>query len=65
MTSDSYLIFICSAPGDLNMNRPLADEFMIKIARWPRPGGPMAGHIEVFRRKIEMRVLDSYLIIFA
>ncbi len=34
---------------------------MIEIDRWPRPEGPLASHIEVFRRKIEMRVLNSYL----
>ena len=51
---------ICSAPVDFNMNRPLADRFMIEIGRWPRGVAPLAGHIEVFRRKIEMRVLNRY-----
>ena len=54
------IICICLAPGDFNMNRPLADGFMIEIDRWPRDVAPLASHIEVFRRKIEMRVLNSY-----
>ena len=33
---------------------------MIEIDRWPRGVAPLASHIEVFRRKIEMRVLNSY-----
>ena len=49
---------ICLAPGDFNVNRPLADRFMIEIGRWPRGGAPLASHIEVFRRKIEMWVLN-------
>ncbi len=27
------------------MNRPLADEFMIEIGRWPRGEAPLASHI--------------------
>ena len=33
---------------------------MIEIDRWPRLKEPLASHIEVFRRKIEMRVLNRY-----
>ena len=33
---------------------------MIEIGRWPRGVAPLASHIEVFRRKIEMRVLNRY-----
>ncbi len=54
-------ICICLAPDDFNMNRPLVDGFMIEIDRWARSGAPLPSHIEVFRRKIEMRVLNRYI----
>ena len=47
--------FICLAPGDFSVNRPLVDEFTIEIDRWPRPEGPLANHIEVFRMRGEIR----------
>ena len=53
-------LFFVLAPADFNMNRPLADRFMIEIGRWPRGAAPLAIQIEVFRRKIEMWVLNSY-----
>ena len=51
-------LFICIAPADFNLDRPLADEFMIEISRWPRGVASLARRIEVFRRKIEMCLLE-------
>ena len=53
---------ICLAPGDFNMNWPLADIFMIEIDRWPRGVAPLASHIEDLQRKFEMRVLNRYIV---
>ena len=37
-----------------NVNPLLAGKFTIEIGRRPRREAPLASHIEVFRRKIEM-----------
>ncbi len=51
---------ICLAPACFNMNRLLADEFMVEIGRWPRGETPLASHIEDLQRKFEMWVLNRY-----